>query len=83
MTTTTTAQNATHSTITHSTTPVSVPLSVITTCYGRNRHLSNLLSSLAQGSVQPAEVIIVNDDADLKRLAQYDLNIVKIATTEN
>lgn len=88
MTTITTAQNATHSTITHSTviqstTPVSVPLSVITTCYGRNRHLSNLLSSLAQGSVKPAEVIIVNDDADLERLAQYDLNIIKIPTTEN
>lgn len=66
----------------HANTPVSVPLSVITTCYGRNRHLYNLLGSLAQGSVQPAEVIIVNDDADLERLAQYELNIIKIATTE-
>lgn len=79
MTTTTKVQNATHSTITHS----SIPVSVITTCYGRNRHLYNLLSSLAQGSVQPAEVIVVNDDADLERLAQYDLNIIKIPTTED
>ena len=66
----------------HANNPVSVPLSVITTCYGRNRHLYNLLGSVAQGSVKPAEVIIVNDDADLERLAQYDLNIIKIATTE-
>ena len=60
-----------------------VPVSVITTCYGRNRHLYNLLSSLANGSVRPAEIIIVNDDADAKRLAQYPLNIVQIATTIN
>ncbi|PKG34545.1 glycosyltransferase family 2 protein [Psychrobacter sp. Sarcosine-3u-12] len=76
MTTTTKAQEATHAT-----TPVSVPLSVITTCYGRNRHLYNLLGSLEQGSVKPAEVIIVNDDAEPERLAAYDLNIIKIATT--
>ncbi len=69
-------QNATHTTI-----PISVPLSVITTCYGRNRHLYNLLGSLAQGSVRPSEVIIVNDDAEPERLADYDLNIIKIATT--
>ena len=31
--------------------------------------------------IQPAEVIIVNDDADPTRLAEYDLNIVQIATT--
>lgn len=60
-----------------------VPVSVITTCYGRNRHLYNLLSSLANGSVRPAEIIIVNDDAEAKRLAQYPLNIVQIATTIN
>ena len=60
-----------------------VPVSVITTCYGRNRHLYNLLSSLANGSVLPAEIIIVNDDADAKRLAQYPLNIIQIATTHN
>ncbi|MGE6794274.1 glycosyltransferase family 2 protein [Psychrobacter okhotskensis] len=76
MTTTTKAQEATHAT-----TPVSVPLSVVTTCYGRNRHLYNLLGSLEQGSVKPAEVIIVNDDAEPERLAAYDLNIIKIATT--
>ncbi len=58
-------------------------VSVITTCYGRNRHLYNLLSSLANGSMQPAEVIIVNDDAEPERLAEYDLNLIKIATTEN
>ncbi len=58
-----------------------VPVTVITTCYGRNRHLYNLLSSLANGSVQPDEVIIVNDDADPKRLADFALNIVKIPTT--
>lgn len=58
-----------------------IPVTVITTCYGRNRHLYNLLSSLMHGSVKPDEVIIVNDDADPKRLAEYDLNIVKIATT--
>ncbi|WP_296403753.1 glycosyltransferase [Psychrobacter sp.] len=56
-------------------------VSVITTCYGRNDHLYNLLSSLEHGSVKPAEIIIVNDDADPKRLAEYDLNIIKIATT--
>ena len=58
-----------------------IPMSVITTCYGRNRHLYNLLSSLSQGSVKPAEIIIVNDDAEHERLAEYDLNIIKIATT--
>lgn len=58
-----------------------VPVTVITTCYGRNRHLYNLLSSLANGSVQPDEVIIVNDDADPKRLADFALNIVKIPTS--
>lgn len=63
--------------------PVSVPVSIITTCYGRNRHLYNLLSSLAQGSVKPSEIIIVNDDAEAERLAEYDLNIIKIPTTEN
>lgn len=58
-----------------------VPVTVITTCYGRNRHLYNLLSSLANGSVKPDEVIIVNDDTDPKRLADFALNIVKIPTT--
>lgn len=58
-----------------------VPVTVITTCYGRNRHLYNLLSSLANGRVKPDEVIIVNDDADRKRLADFALNIVKIPTT--
>lgn len=58
-----------------------MPVTVITTCYGRNRHLYNLLSSLANGSVQPDEVIIVNDDADPKRLADFALNIVKIPTS--
>ncbi|HAV47528.1 MAG TPA: hypothetical protein DCX43_05230, partial [Psychrobacter sp.] len=48
-----------------------VPVTVITTCYGRNRHLYNMLSSLANSSVQPDEVIIVNDDADPKRLADF------------
>ncbi|MDE4453951.1 glycosyltransferase family 2 protein [Psychrobacter sp. DAB_AL62B] len=58
-----------------------VPVTVITTCYGRNRHLYNLLSSLMNGSVQPDEVIIVNDDADPKRLAEFSLNIIRIPTT--
>src|SRR5690606_39569914 len=58
-----------------------VPVTVVTTCYGRNRHLYNLLSSLANGSAKPDEVIIVNDDADPKRLADFALNIVKIPTT--
>ncbi|KAA0914484.1 glycosyltransferase family 2 protein [Psychrobacter sp. ANT_WB68] len=57
------------------------PVTVITTCYGRNRHLYNLLSSLANGSVKPDEVIIVNEDTDPKRLAEFSLNIVKIPTT--
>ncbi|MGP5791892.1 glycosyltransferase family 2 protein [Psychrobacter celer] len=72
MTTTTRAQDAAHNTI---------PVSVITTCYGRNRHLYNLLASLTQGSVRPSEVVIVNDDAEAERLADYDLNIIQIATT--
>ena len=59
-----------------------IPVSVITTCYGRNRHLYHLLSSLAQGSVRPSEVIVVNDDADPERLAQYPLNIIQIATSD-
>lgn len=59
-----------------------LPVSVITTCYGRNRHLYNLLASLVNGSVRPAEVIIVNDDADPKRLAAYPLNIVQIPTAD-
>src|SRR5699024_7762080 len=58
-----------------------MPVTVITTCYGRNRHLYNLLSSLANSSVQPDKVIIVNDDADPKRLADFPLNIVKIPTS--
>ena len=58
-----------------------IPVTVITTCYGRNSHLYNLLSSLMNGSVKPDEVIIVNDDADSKRLAEFSLNIVKIPTT--
>lgn len=58
-----------------------VPVSVITTCYGRNRHLYNLLTSLAAGSVRPAEVIIVNDDAEQARLDSFDLDIVQLATT--
>lgn len=57
------------------------PVTVITTCYGRNYHLYNLLASLANGSSKPDEVIIVNDDADPKRLADFDLNIIQIATT--
>lgn len=63
--------------------PKTIDVSVITTCYGRNRHLYNLLSSLANGSVQPAEVIIVNDDANPKRLAEYPLNIVQIPTSDS
>ena len=60
-----------------------VPITVITTCYGRNHHLYNLLSSLMHGSVKPDEVIIVNDDADPERLAEFALNIVKLPTTAN
>lgn len=59
----------------------SIPVTVITTCYGRTHHLYNLLSSLMNGSVKPDEVIIVNDDADVKRLADFSLNIIKIPTT--
>lgn len=59
-----------------------IDVSVITTCYGRNRHLYNLLSSLANGSVCPSEVVIVNDDADPERLAQYPLNIVQVPTSK-
>ena len=59
------------------------PVTVITTCYGRNRHLYNLLASLTHGSIQPDEVIIVNDDADPKCLAKFALNIVQIPTTVN
>lgn len=58
-----------------------VPVTVITTCYGRNRHLYNLLASLMHSSIKPDEVVIVNDDADPERLAKYDLNIVQIPTT--
>jgi len=58
-----------------------LPITVITTCYGRNRHLYNLLSSLENSSVKPAEVIIVNDDADPERLANFSLNIEKLPTT--
>ena len=61
--------------------PVIVPVSVITTCYGRNQHLYNLLGSLMHGSVRPAEVIIVNDDADSEQLKAFSLNIVQIPTT--
>ena len=57
-----------------------LPVSVITTCYGRNRHLYNLLGSLMHGSVRPAEVIIVNDDADPKQLSAFALNIIQIPT---
>ena len=57
------------------------PITVITTCYGRNRHLYHLLASLMNGSLKPDEIIIVNDDADPKRLAAFSLNIVQIATT--
>ncbi|MDO5769402.1 MAG: glycosyltransferase [Psychrobacter sp.] len=62
-------------------TPSHVPVSVITTCYGRNRHLTNLLTSLASGSALPAEVIIVNDDVSSNQLAAFDLNIVQLPTT--
>lgn len=58
-----------------------VPVTVITTCYGRNRHLYNLLASLMHSSIKPDEVIIVNDDADPERLAEFSLNIVQIPTT--
>ncbi|CAM3977489.1 glycosyltransferase family 2 protein [Psychrobacter arenosus] len=58
-----------------------VPVSVITTCYGRNRHLYNLLTSLAAGSVSPAQVILVNDDADQTKLASFGLNIMQLPTT--
>ena len=64
-----------------STTSDTVPMTVITTCYGRNRHLYNLLSSLENSSVKPAEVIIVNDDANPNLLAELSLNIVKLPTT--
>lgn len=73
-----TMQSDTHKNLTASTT---TPITVITTCYGRNEHLYNLLASLAHSSVVPDEVIIVNDDADPERLANYPLNIVKIPTT--
>lgn len=69
--------------MTSTTNSKTIDVSVITTCYGRNRHLYNLLSSLANGSVRPSEVIIVNDDADPKRLAQYPLNIVQVPTSEH
>ncbi|MDN5619937.1 MAG: glycosyltransferase [Psychrobacter sp.] len=60
------------------------PVSVITTCYGRNTHLYNLLAALANSSTLPAEVIIVNDDADPERLlSEYALNIVQIPTTND
>ncbi|MES1964291.1 glycosyltransferase [Psychrobacter sp. AH5] len=59
-----------------------INVSVITTCYGRNRHLYNLLSSLANGSMRPQEVIIVNDDADPEHLAQYPLHIVQVPTAQ-
>lgn len=62
---------------------IPVPVSIITTCYGRNRHLYNLLASLASGSAKPAEVVIVNDDADPDKLASFDLNIVQIATVKS
>ena len=68
MTLTTSAQSST------------MPVSIITTCYGRNRHLYNLLSSLSHSSVRPNEVIIINDDADPAQLAQYPLNIVQLPT---
>ncbi|MDX2374494.1 glycosyltransferase family 2 protein [Psychrobacter sp. T6-6] len=57
------------------------PITIITTCYGRNRHLYNLLSSLENSSIRPAEVIVVNDDADCDRLAYFSLNIIKLPTT--
>jgi len=60
-----------------------INVSVISTCYGRNRHLYNLLSSIANGSMRPSEVIIVNDDADPQRLAQYPLNIVQVPTSKS
>lgn len=63
-------------------TPLKNAVSVITTCYGRNAHLYNLLASLACGTATPAEVIIVNDDADPERLAQFSLNIVQLPTSE-
>lgn len=58
-----------------------IPVSVITTCHGRNQHLYNLLASLMHGSVRPAEVIIVNDDAAPEQLSAFALNIVQIPTT--
>jgi len=57
-----------------------LPVSVITTCFGRNSHLYNLLSSLATASAIPSEVIIVNDDAEAEVLASYDLTIKQIPT---
>lgn len=63
--------------------PKTIDVSVITTCYGRNRHLYNLLSSLANSSARPSEIIIVNDDADPKRLARYPLNIVQVPTSNS
>lgn len=57
-----------------------LPVSVITTCFGRNTHLYNLLASLATASAIPDEVIIVNDDADAKVLASFGLNIKQIPT---
>ena len=62
--------------------PTLAPVSVITTCYGRNRHLYNLLASLANGQQRPAEVIIVNDDADPEQLKRYPLAIKQIATNK-
>lgn len=57
-----------------------LPVSVITTCFGRNDHLYNLLSSLATASAIPNEFIIVNDDADAEVLASYGLTIKQIPT---
>lgn len=57
-----------------------LPVSVITTCFGRNAHLYNLLSSLAAASAVPSEVIIVNDDSDKDVLASYPLTIKQIPT---
>lgn len=58
-----------------------VNASVITTCFGRNRHLYHLLASLASGSQIPNEVIIVNDDAGAEVLASFGLTVKQIPTT--
>lgn len=59
---------------------INVPVSIITTCYGRHQHLINLLTSLVSGSARPAEVIVVNDDVSSDQFAKFELNIIQLPT---